>query len=283
MTVNDDVQKDLRCPLTLENVPDSVKCVTSIPEALSVNLRGSGASMFSAALGRTPRIRIDYRLYQHDGVVRLSNEELRTLVKVTFGGDVTIMSINPDTLRLVFTSRPPVRMPITIDSRITTLPNCTLTGPLRANVDSVLVYSVDPLPAGWERVKTVPLQLTEVGKTMVKRTALQLPPGVRAVPDSVDVRIEVEPMISRTISVPVQAVNVPKGKRLILLPNRIDVSYTVPMSKYSEKNARIRVTVDYHDIARSTSGRIPVSVNEARGNLLNSYLRTDSVEYIIEE
>lgn len=280
-SLNRDVQRDVRLPLKINGVPDSAVCVSHVPADVAVSMRGSATAMFR--LGRKAIVNVDYPLYARYGHLSLSATQLRGLAQNALGNSVNVMAVSPDTISLDYTTRPPVKLPVAVDARITTLPNCTITGAVTSSVDTVRVYSSSYLPDDYTVVRTAPIRLTDVARTTKLRVPLELPRGARAIPDSVDVTINVEPMISRSVKVPVQPVNVPQGYRMILLPNTVTVNYTVPMSKYSDRQARFVVTADYKSLSHLLAGnRIAVNVTRADGNFINVYTSTDSVEYILE-
>lgn len=284
MTVNVEVQKDIRCRLKIKNTPDSLTELVPPPPYITVFMRGAGTAMPWMGFGGQKDIDIDFAVYQHNGVISLNNVELRNLISRRLGNDVIISMITPDSLHIEYTSRPPLKLPLHIDSRVTTQPNYVLTGPARAAVDSVLVYSRNALSDSVRSVSTAAIQLNNLNKNTHVRVPVKVPEGCRAIPDSVDVTFYVEPMISRSVQVPVKAINVPAGIRLILLPNTVKVNYMLPMSKYNSRSGEhFTVVADYESLDGNYSqNRIKISVGGNRDSYINVYTTTDSVDYIIE-
>lgn len=282
--LNEDVTRDVRFPVEFANVPDSVHRVTPMPEALNVSVRGPGLQLMLRSLSGRKPIRIDFAHYQRHYAVDLSQMQLRALAREALGQECTVSAVQPDTISAKFTSRPPVRLPVTVDARISTLPNCALTGHPKSSVDSVWVYSLNPLPEGMTTVVTQPLRLTGVSESQTVRVPLSTPRYVLAYPDTVSVTFNVEPMISRTQKVNVTPVNVPSQYKLILMPGTVVVNYMIPMSRYNDVRPEFTVTADFRTLDSDFSNhRIAVNLTRAHGNFLNVYLQTDSVDYIIEK
>lgn len=282
MTLNEPVQKDVRCELRIVNCPDTVTRISMMPEAANVNVKTVGTELFMLQLRHNPVIDIDYKHYLKNGEINLSPADMRAAARSLFGQNSQIISINPDTLHLRFTSKPPVRMPVTVDARVSTLPNCAILG-VKSLTDSVMVYSAGAIPDGMRTVTTSPLRLTEVAHSQTVRVRLNTPAGCRAIPDSVDVQINVEPMISRSANVPIRTINVPSNYKLILMPSTVKVNYMQPMSKYDDTKPRFQVTADFNSLDRNfSSPRIHIALTYAKGNFINTYLSTDSVSYIVE-
>lgn len=283
MTLNEEMQKDLRATFRITNVPDSIMRVSPLPQVVNLNVRASGTEFFTYWLGKSLTIDIDYKYYARDNEININSAQLRGIANRIFGQSAQVLAMNPDKLNLVFTSRKPTRLPLKINARIKTLPNCSLTGPVTASADSVLIYSVYALEPEILSVSTAELRLEDVSKSEVVRVKVEAPAGTRAVPDSVYLNISVEPMISRKMPVVIKPINVPAGLNLILMPKKVDVNYTIPMSSYDDSTPSFEVIADFNTLdADFSSSRIKIALSKAKGNFLNTYLATDSVEYIIE-
>lgn len=105
--------------------------------------------------------------------------------------------------------------------------------------------------------------------------------GIRTIPDEVQVRIPVETLVHKVVSVSVEPVNVPAGKGLLLFPSKVNVGFYVPMNRFNEDETDIEVYVDYEDIERLRTKRIPVRIAKHPESLVNVSVVNDSVEYTI--
>lgn len=284
MALNEDRTMDVRANVRVVNVPDSVKLISRMPEDVSISVRATGNELLSYAVSGNAELTVDYKYYGRNGHISLSPTEMRMLARRMLGQGTQIQTMTPDTLSIWYTGRRPVRLPIRVDASVTTLPNCALTHPLAVAPDSVLVYSLHSLPQDFMTVPTAHIVLTDVAKSQNVRVALVTPPGSRAYPDSVMLGINVEPMISKRLQVRVRPVNVPAHLKMILIPAKVTVNYTVPMSRFDDTQPEFDAVADFNSIDGSfSSNRIKVELQRAEGNFLEVYLSADSIEYIIEQ
>ena len=239
--------------------------------------------MLKLTWGKVPNFNIDFRVFRSDGALRLTDTDLKAIARSAIDG-ANIIIVSPDSLNLAFTSQPPVVMPVNPDYIVTPGPQATISGTPRLSADSVKVYSIGRLPSSIEAITTEPIRFNSLNETTTKRVKLIAPPGSRVIPDSIDVTIDVEPLIFKTRKVAVEAINVPDGQKLITFPAQVDVMYMIPVSDYKTSEPRIRVTADYRSISASSSSRmIRLRIAEASDNLQNVHLAVDSAEYIIEK
>ena len=282
LSLNDEKQYDLRLPMRITNVPDSVTLISPGPEALSVSLRAKGTQLMKMTVGRMPTVNVDFRAFRSDGTVHLSATDLKGLVRNATGGSQVSM-VYPDSLSLPYTTHKGIRVPVRLDYKVTAGPQSALTGRPRLSADSVLLYTAGSAPDRADAVSTEPIHLLGIDKNTTLRVKLMAPRGTRLIPDSIDVTFEVEPLRFKSRKVVIEPINVPEGTKLITFPAQIDVFFMVPVSGYRQSDNHFRVVADYRTIRQGTGSRnVKLSLINVPSNFQNAHLSADSAEYIIE-
>ena len=282
LALNEEEQYDLRMPVRITHVPDSVTLLSKGPDALTVNLRARGTQLLKMSLGDTPGVNIDFRVYRSGEYMHLSNAELKALARNASGGS-QVSVLYPDSISIPFTTHPGFKLPVRANVQATPGPRASLSGRPRVAPDSVKLYALGGhLPSGVDYINTEALSLEAVEGQQTRRLRLLPPPGTRAIPDSVDVTIEAEPLIMKRRRVVIEPVNVPAHIKLITFPAQIEVMYMVPMSAYTNSDPHFRVIADYRRISRKRS-KIRLRLTDVPQNLQNVQLSADSAEYIIEQ
>ena len=282
LSLNDEKQYDLRLPMRITNVPDSVTLISPGPEALSVSLRAKGTQLMKMTVGRMPTVNVDFRAFRSDGTVHLSATDLKGLVRNATGGSQVSM-VYPDSLSLPYTTHKGIRVPVRLGYKVTAGPQSALTGRPRLSADSVLLYTAGSAPDRADAVSTEPIHLLGIDKNTTLRVKLMAPRGTRLIPDSIDVTFEVEPLIFKSRKVVIEPINVPEGTKLITFPAQIDVFFMVPVSGYRQSDNHFRVVADYRTIRQGTGSRnVKLSLINVPSNFQNAHLSADSAEYIIE-
>lgn len=281
LSLGDEAQYDVRLPLKITHVPDSVTLISPGPDALSASLNVKGSQLLKMALGRVPDIVVDFRAFRTKKSLYLSAADLKGLVRNATGGTL-VGVVYPDSLSLPYTTHPGHNLPVVADYKITVSPQAALLGQPRLSVDTVKVYVAESdLPENYTAVSTEPIRLSGIDKTTVRRVRLAGPPHSRIIPDSVDVIFEVEPLIFKNRKVVIEAVNVPDNIKLITFPAQIDVIYMVPASSNRNTDNSLHVVADYNTI-REGSKNVKLSLGNVPEQFQNVHLSADSAEYIIE-
>lgn len=283
LSLNEEEQYDVRMPVRINHVPDSVTLISPGPEALTVSVRARGSQLLKMQLGKAPTVNIDFRAYRSGRHLFLSNADLKALARTASGGS-QVSVLYPDSISIPYTTHPGFKLPVSLDVRVTAGPRSAITGRPRSSVDSVKVFMAEgDLPDGVIAVRTEPVRIEGLDASMTRRVRLLGPSGSRVIPDSIDLTFDVEPLIIKTRRVVIEPVNVPADIKLITFPAQIDVAYMVPMSAYTNTDPHFRVVADYRRIDRNApTRRMRLNLIDVPANLQNVHLSADSAEYIIE-
>lgn len=281
LSLNEEDQFDVRMPVRLTHVPDSVTVITAPPATVSVSLRAKGTQILKQSLGATPCFDIDFRAFRTRNAIVLRDADVKAVARAAYSG-ANILITSPDSINLAFTTRRGRPLPIRVDCQATAGPQATVHGRPVLAFDSTLVYSVGRLPSGVRSISTEPIRLSDLNQTTTVRARLLAPRGCRVIPDSVDVTVDVESLISKTRKVVIEPTNVPAGVKLITFPAQIEVFYMVPMSMYNDCDPHFRVLADYNTVSSGASRKIKLRLRDVPANLQNVHLSADSAEYIIE-
>lgn len=283
LSLNQEDSQDVRLPVKVVNVPDSVTLITPGPDALNASVKAKGTQLLKMAMAGAPTAQIDFRQWSSGDRIYLNSSDLKSVVRSAVGG-AQINLVFPDTVSIPYTSHPGIKVPVVADVRVSTGPRAAMIGSPRLNVDSTRIFArTATLTENISGIYTEPLRLNDLDMSTTRRLALLTPPGVRAVPDSVDITIDVEPLIIKTRKVVIEPVNVPADIKLITFPAQMEVMYMVPMSAYTNTHPLFRVVADYNNISPDgNTNMIKLNVKDVPANLQNVHLQADSAEFIIE-
>lgn len=276
--LNEDTQADLRCFVRITNVPDSLTRITPLPEAVNVSVRARGTDLIKYWRSKDPTIDIDYRSYKSGNKIYFGEASFKAFLRNKFGAGSVIQSVTPDSLSIVFTSYPGVRMPVHDAVTVRPAPQHVVVE-VKKLQDSVTLYSINNkvrIPF----VRTVDMSFTGIAKSSVVKVPVAVPAGCRSIPDSIDIEIIVEPLISKTLRVPVTGINLPDSFKILPSPSKVEVYYMLPMSQYKKGSMPdLRIEADYR---RRSHGMLPLRLIGVPKEFTNAFMSTDSVEYLIE-
>lgn len=282
MALNDSVQDTVKVRIRIDNKPDTVTFISTVPKDIHVEVRDKGTSLFRTAGVREPELSLNFRELASDGQFICSRTDMMSALKSVFGPSASIISSSIDSLRLVYTDRPGKSVPVQIAVQSSPKAGFVVYGSAVSTPQRVMVYGPRQILDTISRVFTKRYVERDLSDPVTFSAELVTIPGARIIPSSVSVKINVEPLVVKETMVSVTAENVPAGESLLLFPSKVQVSYYVPMSRFSDTDVDPKVVVDYKDISGHMGGKLPVHIElEHQPNIVNPVLRTDSVEYTL--
>lgn len=279
MSLNETLQRDLECQIKIVNVPDSVTFITDAPKSVTVNVSGRGTSLVKYQLGSVPVLEIDYNKYRHGSDIDVSRKELLSVIQRELGNDVKIQRMDLDSLNIVFTTLPGVSVPVLPEVTVHTVINSRMTGSPQTRPEKVMIYSTTREGLMMDCIKTETANFRNIKESFSRRLKLITPPGTRAVPDSVEIFVDIEPLLTRSAEVIIETINMPDGIKIIPNPASVRVDYLVPAST-PDYRPELHVIADFMSLNGSlASDRIGIRLKETD---VDAYLSVDSVEYLVE-
>lgn len=277
-TLNEEMQRELTCNVRVTHVPDSVTFIKEPPTSVTVSVHGRGTHLIRDFFTDPPTVDIDFRDFVKGQRFSLTRRELVDLIQSKFGDARQVQDVFPDTIGVYFTTLPPIRVPVDVRVKADVAPNTYMVEPPVSLTDSVEVYSINIAGQQLRSIPTVDLTLNEVAQSRTIRVPLEIPNGCRVIPDSVDVRVEVEPYVTEVKEMSIQAVNVASGYEVELIPETVKVSFRVPKSQRNDLPS-IRVLADFRNVdGASEQEEIPIRVEPWESNV---FLEKDSIKYFI--
>ncbi|MCI8997563.1 MAG: hypothetical protein HFJ95_01030 [Muribaculaceae bacterium] len=280
LSLDTEVQRDFEIPFELQDVPDSVTVIGQVPTELGVSVKGKDSQLLRHMWGKMSPVKFKWEENITDNTFLLTHAKIEARLRDYFGAGIQIVSYRPDSVSVTYTTLPGTKVKLNVQADIHPNLQYIISGPIRANVDSVTLYSPTDLPHSLKFVSTEPVVKSELKDTMRYEVRVKPIAGVRIVPDKVVVTIPIEPLISRKRTIKLDVVNRPEDKGLITFPSKVEISYLVPMSAYND-DYPVKAYVDYNDI-KPQRKKLPVSLSVIPDVYHNLSFSPDSVEYIIE-
>lgn len=281
IALNDNVTETFRVKINIANVPDSVTFITDPPSDMHVTLRDKGTNILRSGVVKKPEVTLNFRDYAHEGVFKLSVSDLNAELKADLGGIASISSTSIDSLRLYYTTSPGKRVPVVVDADVSAASGYLIQGSPVSLTKFVRIYSYRDEIDTVNSVTTKKLVKNHLSQTSEFQVGLKPISHVKIIPSKVNVKVNVEPLVHKEAYVAVDVINAPSDVNLLLFPNRVPVSFYVPMSHFSDENYHIVVQADYNEIKATNTSRVPVRIVRHAPRLFNVELKVDSVEYTL--
>jgi len=283
LSLNNLIQDNYKVMFRITGIPQGVTMINDYPREFNVTVKNNGYVLLKYMIGDNPEITVDFKEYANgNGQMLISRQEMEDMLVTEFGSGTSIVSFSPESLSIKYTSLPGKKVPVEIFGDYVANFQYVVNGEIVAVPDSVTIYSDAGNLSAINKVRTEKIISRNLTDSLYVKIAIQNIKDVRAVPDSVDVMIPVEPLVTKRSSIPVIVKNLPENVSVVVFPSYVQVSYLLPMSLYNDRlDDKFEASVDYGDI-QGNKAKLPVRIEIAPEIYQNIQLETDSVEYVIE-
>lgn len=268
--------------VTLEyDTPDNLMFAATPTTRADALLRGSGWELLPIYARKGTITQIDLRNQQSDLVFEMS---IREVVQRQLGVGLEVLNVEPNTLNFQLEAIAEKRVPLRPSLDLHFSDDYHLRKPPALSPDSVLVRGPASLIDSVAFWVTDTLRLENLKSDYADKIGvLQDPDKLLLVePRIVDIRCEVEPVVEKTLFVPVQVRNAPDSVRIF--PSSIRITFVVGMSRFdSLKVTDFELVADLKEVEISSSNTlIPVSMLRKPADVRGVRYSPQMVEMLIQ-
>lgn len=284
-TLNEEYKTDLQIPVKLTGVPQNVVITTDPPATITVSVRDKGFILLAYKYGKSFQpLTIDFNTYStHSGSATIPISDFQRQIQAQLSASSTVTNLKPQEIKIYFNYGESKRVPIRILGDFKAAEGAHVAS-LRCSTDSVLVYAPRQL---LDTITAAYINNTHVGmlsKTQNVGLAFEQTAGIKFVPDKVNVRVVIDRMVQKTVSVPVQQVNFPATKVLRTFPSKVNITFQVGMGLYRHITADDFVlVVNYEDLQGNTTSRCHLALKSLPEGVEHARISPADVDFVIEE
>jgi len=270
------------------NPPANLFLANTPPSKLELNVQAHGFTLLrhKLAFSFSPLVLdlsgISQTLQDENNEYRVPSEELIRRIGLQVSKEITINSVSPQSISLVFDSLDSKTVPVLPDVELRFKPQFDLKGPVETVPDSIRITGpatgIDTITA----LHTETLIVEALDKNLEKQVRVVHPPNTKISPEKATISVPVEKFTEKEIPVPVAVLNLPEGTHLKLFPPTIRITVMVGLSEYENILSRnFLATVNYNQvIAKNNQLDVAVDTDKSYIRILKIAPRT--IEYLIE-
>ncbi len=262
----------INVPVSFSGIPSDKVLANSLPSKFELVIRGSGFNLRRFLFSNTTdSIKIDlskltYSKSQTSKTeVNLSKEYFESIFKTKLKGDIEIIELNPGLVKIEFKNLSVKRIPVKLNAEITFARSFGYAGPVRIEPASILVSGDSEVLNDIDSISTKLFKAKGLEQDLSENIEIDIPikSDIRTDLKGVRIFIPVEKYTEGRIMAKVKVRNLNQTSRLRLIPDEVEIVYTVPLSLYTKAESGLfEVFVDLQgtDLERAT--RLKVNVGK---------------------
>ena len=288
-SLNETLEREMTVRLELENVPEDVVIIDSLPSSIGVTLHDRGVILARQSISnlfRPKRIKVDFTKYdtgKSDAEVYISSADIERLLRRNLVVSTKIQAIRPDTLRFSYNHGLSRILPVKLVGTLkASLQNYIQS--IRVEPESVKVYAPKAILDTMQVVYSEPFEFDELSRAESFRVPLREQKLVKYDPAQVNIKVGVGYYTEKTIKVNVVGLNFPAEKKLRTFPAQVNVTFKVESGRYDKiRSEDFVVATTYEELLDNTeSSKLSLRLNSMPEGVSNVRISPAEVDYLIE-
>lgn len=274
-------------PVVYENMPPEIIVTGDLPGHIQATLSAKGSTLFDYSYGKGfDTIVIDIsKAKKGEKAYSISSDYLKSAVKKQLVKEAILSGLLPDNILIYYALEESKQIPVHADIHVLPASQRMMSGKIDITPDKVTVYASKSVLDTLSSISTIFSEVKNAQDTIYKKVFLKKIPGVKFIPDKVDVMIPVEEFTEKTLEIPVQGINVPNNLTMRTFPSKVNVSFFVVLSKFNDvRDSDFQATIDYSEFKKEDSdGKLKVNLSKVPSVVDNVRLNTSEVDVLMEE
>ncbi len=253
-----------------------------LPDTVMIEVRDAG-SRLNAYHKESLRLTIDLHPYIHGekGTIHVPSDALRRSISDILQGTSRLIETSPEELRCAYFTEQEKSVPVFSRCDITPAVEYQMVGNPTLSRTRLKLFGQDKTLQKIDTVYTERMRIEQLCDTTVLRVALDIPHGVRAETDSVDIRVITERFTEKKFIVPIHLTGVPDGRRIRLFPPEVEVTVRVGMAHFAQIQPNdVHVTCRY---SPEREDKLDVELSYTNPFITAAWVYPGVVEFLVEQ
>ena len=263
--------------------PDAIGLkAPGLPDTVMIEVRDAGARLNT--YHRDPlHLTIDLHSYIHGekGRIYIPSDALRRSISDILQGTSRLIETQPEDITCDFFTEQEKSVLLVFRGDLKTANEYQIIGQPTLARKRMKIFGDEKTLSAIDTLYTEPQDLSEISDTMRVRCAIEVPQGIRAEEDSVELCIIAERFTEKKFTIPVHIKGVPEGYHIRLFPKEVEVSVRVGMNHFSQVKANdIHATCAY---SPERTDKLDVEISYTNPYITAAWAYPGVVEFILEQ
>ena len=277
--------RNTRVPVLIQYTgkPDAIGLkAPGLPDTVMIEVRDAGARLNT--YHRDPlHLTIDLHSYIHGekGRIYIPSDALRRSISDILQGTSRLIETQPEDITCDFFTEQEKSVLLVFRGDLKTANEYQIIGQPTLARKRMKIFGDEKTLSAIDTLYTEPQDLSEISDTMRVRCAIEVPQGIRAEEDSVDLCIIAERFTEKKFTIPVHIKGVPEGYHIRLFPKEVEVSVRVGMNHFSQVKANdIHASCAY---SPERTDKLDVEISYTNPYITAAWAYPGVVEFILEQ
>ena len=242
-------------PISYNNFPESQQLINNLENQMELKVKAHGFALLSNNLFKSKTLQISVNNLEESKTRKYSQKQwvanknnYKKIYKL-ISSDIEIKSTNPDTLIFRFQKKESKKVKVVFNGELNFSSQYRMKDKIQLSPDSVFVFGSKEKLSEIHFVESENTVFENIEKAIKQDFKLNEMEEISFSEKKVQIQFEVEKFTEKIITLPLNAINVPKGYKIKFYPAKVEIAITVAFDDYNKLSASLFVAqVDVSDL-----------------------------------
>ena len=273
-------------PLDYKNQSELIVIEDTIPKFLKINIQDRGVALLAFTMNKEHKpIEIDLESLNADNNAFIVTEHfLKSECLKLLSPTTQLLSYSPQNIVINASLLKEKKVPVLLNGDIFPAAGYMLTDKIRFSPSEVTVYGPKDILDTLSGVYTEKIRQEDISRSQTLLANLATFGNIKTNVAAVNIVVKVEEYTEKTFEIPVTAEGFPENCRLRTFPASIQLSCSLPLSRYlTTTSSLFEAVVSYSDTMRDSTSMVSVTISKMPEGISNCRFSPEKVEYLIEQ
>lgn len=278
-----DIESTYKIPLKYVNIPDDVVFDNPLPGEIEIRVADKGSEIFRYTFSLKDSMEIDVAKFKEDRINNLQGMELSQLIRAKLFQSTNLKAYYPVNISLVTSKLQKKELKIIFDGEISTNRSNLVADSATILPETVTAYGSQNQLSEITSATTEYTLFNNLKATSQLKVKIKPVPGIKFVPDWVEIYIPIQEFTERSFEVPITVRNAPSHIDVKFFPSQTEVSFSVTLEEYKKIAPEdFEIELDYRKFHDNDNGRVDLELSESPPAIRNIRISPSSVEFLLE-
>lgn len=284
-TLDRERQNVLSVPIEYTGMPEEIEVTNKLPSKIKVTIRDEGVKLLQYSRRKLDPMNIDLkRVYFSKGKIIITPDQLKSRISKYLLQSTAVLSIEPDSLVIVYRKLSSKDLPIKIGSTLQLAQQHMLSDSIRIEPSKIKVFGPKHVLDTMKAVYTESISQKNISDTMSIQQKLKRVKNVKFTFDDVNIGIFVEMFTENKVDLPITVINNPENLNIRTFPVSVTATYNIGLSNFKKVNVGdIKIVFDYKDVENAQKRKNKLRIINNSPYIYNLRINPEEVEYLLEK
>lgn len=278
---------EIEVPVAYKNIPSDITFVGNPPQTIKVRVKDKGSILLNYTFRSyfVPiEVSMDKPEQEDSGLLSLPKQDIESIIRKQLIASTTLVDFTPPQISILYSKLQEKSVPVKFNGKVQTIAGFKVSDVITISPQHVNIYASKMVLDSIQEIKTVYSEYRNSNKTITNTVQLEKIEGAKIDPTNVSITIPIEEYTEKEFQIPVTCKDLPPYYTLRTFPASVKVSCNLPLSRFKEVSEKdFSIQASFADLEHNLTGKLYIRLEKKPEHVDGITITPSQIEFILEQ